>query len=245
MNVYNVHIRYHGKWTPSTFPLTRSMNHTAEPPSRPSYRHGDLRRALVDAGFELAREAGPDAVALREVTRRAGVVPNAAYRHFGSHAELLVAVRARALAAAAQSMERELASVERHRASGRATKAQAAAHARARVRAIGTGYLRFAWSEPGLFRTAFLQPRPAAGGATADMAGASGLNPFQLLGAAIDDLVNAGVLPRERRPQAEYAAWSAVHGLAMLVLSGPLHGAPRAQLERLADQVLDMVERGL
>src|SRR4051812_38835116 len=47
-------------------------------PGRSTYRHGDLRRALLDAGIELARSGGPDAVVLREATRRAGVVPNAA-----------------------------------------------------------------------------------------------------------------------------------------------------------------------
>ena len=55
---------------------------TTRPPQRSTYRHGDLRRALLDAGIELARSGGPDAVVLREATRRAGVVPNAAYRHF-------------------------------------------------------------------------------------------------------------------------------------------------------------------
>ena len=48
---------------------------------RSTYRHGDLRRALLEAGTELARGGGPDAVVLREATRRAGVVPSAAYRH--------------------------------------------------------------------------------------------------------------------------------------------------------------------
>src|SRR5271163_1865713 len=61
---------------------------------RSTYRHGDLRRALLEAGIELARGGGPDAVVLREATRRAGVVPNAAYRHFASRHELLQAVRA-------------------------------------------------------------------------------------------------------------------------------------------------------
>ena len=61
---------------------------------RRSYRHGDLRRALLDAGVALAREGGPDAVVLREATRRAGVVPNAAYRHFAGRQALLDAVRA-------------------------------------------------------------------------------------------------------------------------------------------------------
>lgn len=223
-----------------------AMPRSAAPPIRSTYRHGDLRRALVEAGVSLAREGGPQAVVLREATRRAGVVPNAAYRHFGSHADLLEAVRAEALAAVARAMEDQLDAVTRELPAGRAGKAQAAARARARVRAIGTGYLRYALQEPGLFRTAFLRPDaapaeqadPAAGGRT-------GLNPFQLLGAALDELVQAGVLPAERRPQAEYVAWSAVHGLALLVIDGPLHRAGRAQVEALGTRLLDMVERGL
>jgi AcrR family transcriptional regulator len=61
---------------------------------RPTLRHGDLRRALLDAGVELARSGGPSAIVLREATRRAGVAPNAAYRHFANLNELLKAVRA-------------------------------------------------------------------------------------------------------------------------------------------------------
>ncbi|MES2609602.1 MAG: helix-turn-helix domain-containing protein, partial [Pseudomonadota bacterium] len=64
--------------------VTTRNSATPGSPSLPrsTYRHGDLRRALLDAGIELARQGGPDAVVLREATRRAGVAPNAAYRHF-------------------------------------------------------------------------------------------------------------------------------------------------------------------
>jgi len=75
-------------------------------PTRSTFRHGDLRRALLDAGVALAREGGPGAIVLREATRRAGVVPNAAYRHFESRQALLDAVRAAALDALAQAIER-------------------------------------------------------------------------------------------------------------------------------------------
>ena len=133
---------------------------TATP--RNTYRHGDLRRALLDAGIELARAGGPDAVVLREATRRAGVAPNAAYRHFANRDDLLGAVRAAAVAAAARFMEAEL---ERAPLEGSATE-----QARAKVRAVGAGYLRFAQTETGLFRTAFggqfsvqQQPDPAMG----------------------------------------------------------------------------------
>ena len=55
----------------------------------------------------------------------------------------------------------------------------------------------------------------------------------------------AGVLPAERRPGAEYLAWSAVHGLAMLVLEGPLRRLPRTQTRVIEQRLLDMVDKGL
>jgi hypothetical protein len=65
------------------------------------------------------------------------------------------------------------------------------------------------------------------------------------LSAALDRLVAAGALPAERRPGAEYLAWSAVHGLALLVIDGPLRGRTPAQIGGLGQRLLDMVESGL
>lgn len=207
-------------------------------PPRETYRHGDLRRALLDAGVALAREGGPTAVVLREATRQAGVAPNAAYRHFANHQALFDAVRAHALGALAQAIEREWRKALRVR--------EPAAQARALLRAVGTGYLGFAQAETGLFRTAFVfgqhevqvPPDPAR---TAAM----GLNPFELLGAALDAMVATGVLPAERRPQAEYLAWSAVHGMALLIIDGPLRGTPATARRALGERLLQMVENGL
>ncbi len=204
---------------------------------RSTYRHGDLRRALIDAGMELARAGGPDAVVLREATRRAGVVPNAAYRHFANRDELLGAVRAAAFAAAASCMERELAEL------GPADGSEA--FARATVRAVGRGYLRFAQEETGLFRTAFTTRRLAPPPRDPANAGPGGLTPFELLGAALDRLVETGALPAARRPGAEVLAWSTVHGLALLLLDGPMQPVPPEQAEALSQLLLDMVERGL
>lgn len=217
--------------------LMTATNRNNAPAARTTYRHGDLRRALLDAGIELARLGGPDAVVLREATRRAGVAPNAAYRHFANRDDLLGAVRAAAVSEAARAMEAEMALLP--------AKGTPVERAHAKVRAVGAGYLRFAHAETGLFRTAFggrftvqQQPDPAMGGAT-------GLNPFQHLSAALDDLVAAGALPPERRPGAEYLAWSTVHGMALLSIDGPLRGTPAQMLDALAQRLLDMVERGI
>lgn len=201
--------------------------------TRRTYRHGDLRRSLLEAGIAMARQGGPGAVVLREATRQAGVAPNAAYRHFASQQALLQAVRDHALSAAAAMMESELANIP-------ATLSPAAA-ARAGLRCVGRAYLRFAHAEPGLFRTAFAVQGSAAAAADADLEP----GPFRLLGAALDRLVAAGVLPLARRPGAEYLAWSAVHGLAVLVSDGPLYAMAAEERASIGERLLDMVEKGL
>ena len=209
----------------------------AKSPARTTYRHGDLRRALLEAGIALAQTGGPDAVVLREATRRAGVVPNAAYRHFASRQDLLEAVRSAALSELANAMEAELARARRGKSGQEA--------ARADLRAVGTGYLRFALTETGLFRTAFATPELL--GFTGDPArkGKSGLDPFELLSAALDKFVATGLLPPVRRPAAEFLAWSAVHGFAMLVIDGPLHTIPRSDIDAIGARVIAMVEKGI
>jgi AcrR family transcriptional regulator len=213
------------------------MKQDSVPPPRGTYRHGDLRRALIEAGIELARAGGPEAVTLREATRRTGVVPNAAYRHFGGQQDLLLAVRSAALSALARSMEAELSVIDLGMPAG--------VVARASLRAVGQGYLRFAWDEPGLFRTAFATPPKPGRTLGAEQSGDTGLDPFQLLSAALDRMQVAGALPAERRVDAEYLAWSAVHGLAMLVIDGPLRVMDARQIDAVVPRLLGMVESGL
>lgn len=211
---------------------------TTAGPARTTYRHGDLRRALLEAGIALAREGGPDAVVLREATRRAGVVPNAAYRHFANRQDLLDAVRSAALAELAVAIEHELAACE-------TSALDRVARARAGLRAVGIGYLHFARAHPGLFRTAFSPSENVRSAADPAKAGASGLNPFELLGAALDGMVAAKLIDAAQRPGAEYLAWAAVHGLSVLVIDGPLRNLPDDQVDGLGQRLVVMVERGL
>ncbi|RFA15476.1 TetR family transcriptional regulator [Subtercola boreus] len=220
--------------------------------ARTTYRHGDLRGALLAAGVEMAERGGPDAVVLREATRRAGVTPNAAYRHFADRGALLRAVSDVCQGRAADTMEQHVDSVIGASSSVDAVGdaagdavCDAAVDARAMLRAVGTGYLAFARDEPGLFRTAFSVPDQLANSFDTAKAGAAGRTPFQILSAALDAWAAAGILPPERRANAELYAWSAVHGLGMLVIDGPLRGLSAQMIDGATARVLDMVERGL
>ncbi|MFE5328162.1 TetR/AcrR family transcriptional regulator [Embleya sp. NPDC056575] len=214
-----------------------------EPPSRSrsTYRHGDLRRALIEAALELARAGGPDAVVLRETTRRVGVAPNAAYRHFADRQALLAAVAQAAMARLAVTMETEIDAAGAHLAQD----ADRLSAARTRFRAVGQGYVAFAQAEPGLFRIAFTFHSDMARAEDGTAAGTAGRTPFQILGDALDELVDAGALDETRRPGAEFLAWSAVHGLAALLVDGPLRGLPPAQARASTDDLVDMIEHGL
>ncbi|HTY72487.1 MAG TPA: TetR/AcrR family transcriptional regulator [Actinomycetes bacterium] len=200
-----------------------------------TYHHGQLRESLIDAGVELARAGGPEAVQLRAVSRAAGVSHNAAYRHFTDLDDLLAAVCTRAMRELALLMEDRMA---------RVTTRVRVRRAWDRLDAIGTAYVEFARREPGWFRTAFsVGADPEAVGE--EGVGRSGLSPYGLLGACLDDLVAVGALDADRRDGAEYAAWSMVHGLSALLVEGPLRILPDEEVARALRVSLGVVRRGL
>jgi AcrR family transcriptional regulator len=201
-----------------------------------AYHHGNLRSALVETGLAMAREHGPDGVALREVARRVGVSHNAAYRHFADREALLGAVGEVGMELLTKAMHRRLADVP--------DGLEPVARAQQRLRAVGRAYFEFALAEPGLFRTAFSALAHAAPvepeGTPEEDAG-----PYALLNTVLDELVDAGYLAPERRPQADVVCWSGVHGVAVLHLDGPLQGALPEEREASMLRFFDIVERGL
>ena len=185
------------------------------------YHHGDLRAALIDAGLQLTRAGGPEALTIREATRRVGVSPNATYRHFTDREALLQAV----------------ATAIQHRMTARMQASIRRRGPTELLRAVGTGYIKFALDEPGWFAVAFFGADQA--NATADAP------PYLALVAALDAMLQAGALSPQRRDGAEWPCWSAVHGFAELALHGPLRGASRREVDALAARTVDDIIAGI
>ena len=200
-----------------------------------AYHHGNLRAALVETGLEMARESGPEGVALREVARRVGVSHNAAYRHFADREALLEAIGAVGMDLLTEAMHSRLADVPED--------LEPVARVQQRLRAVGRAYVEFALAEPGLFRTAFTShaaDAPMVEGISADEGG-----PYELLNEILDELVEVGYLSPEHRPNADVVCWSGVHGVAVLHLDGPLRHAPPEERNASMARFFDIVERGL
>lgn len=202
--------------------------------NRARYHHGDLANALTCAATDLARRGGPEAVVLREAARQVGVSATAAYRHFAGHGELIHAVKESAQADLAARMEAELAAGT--------PESDPGLEALRRLRALGLGYIRFALAEPGLFRTAFCRSDATYEEQSAGMLASRS---FQMLNETLDDLVKCGRLAPENRPYSEVAAWAGVHGLANLLLEGPLRSLPERERETAIQRSLDVQLGGM
>ncbi|MBO8193112.1 TetR/AcrR family transcriptional regulator [Streptomyces oryzae] len=206
------------------------------------YHHGDLRNALIQAAIELAAEGGPDAVVLRAAARKVGVSATAAYRHFENHSDLLGAVKE-------HGQQRLVACME---AGGREVHGEGPEATRQRMKGLGRGYIQFARTEPGLYRTAFCRKALGVLGITEEGAIVEGdeepgweARSFEMLSETLDEAVAVGLITPERRPGAELSAWAMVHGAAMLFLDGPLDVLPEEEAGYVIERVLHDVLAGL
>lgn len=220
--------------TPAPTPRRRAT--VAATPARQSaardhYHHGDLPAALKKAAVALITAHGVEGFSLREAATVVGVSPSAAYRHFEDKAALLGAVAVDAFADLGQRFDEAMRSV-------RGTSARAA---RARFVAQGQAYVGFALEQPERFLVMF-GPYGAGAACLRPSAGSVGqTGPYAALSRALDELLAAGVIGASRRAGAELLVWSAIHGLATLLVSQallPERGSVAAMVDRIADDCL-------
>ncbi len=191
------------------------------PPTPGPYHHGDLRHALLREAAAVLDESGVGALSLRDLARRAGVSPTAPYHHFRGRADLVHALALDAL----DALDAALAAAD-------ATQTDPAG----RIRAQGVAYVLFAVTHPERFRVAF---RAETGGPFEHLAGPGGALPedapaFRHLVRA----VRALTADPERQVGLALATWSLVHGLASLLIDGPLRPFARDQVRGLAERAV-------
>jgi AcrR family transcriptional regulator len=172
--------------------------------SRP-YHHGDLRSALLKAAAEEIGRVGVAQLSLRELARRAGVSHAAPAHHFGDKTGLVTALATEGFRILHEHTSPVLG------------------HADALVRA-GEQYIAFALGYPAHFSVMFdphlLRMSDAALTAERDQA----FDNFFTAVTQTTGTTDAGQLAAEAM-----AAWSAVHGIAVLWRQGNLPFPPDAR----------------
>lgn len=198
-----------------------------------AYQHGDLRRALIQAGLKLLADSGVDGLSLRGAAELAGVSHAAPYRHFRDKDQLVAAVAEEGFRMLTSHMREQIAS--------------RGGDVLSRLRAAADGYVAFAVAHPATFRTIF-------GGAVCgeDERLPQGLRQageeaYRVLRDLIGEGIERGRLRAEDPEELALAAWSTVHGLGMLIIEGQVPGVrgDPGRRRALTETVVRLLETGI
>jgi AcrR family transcriptional regulator len=176
---------------------------------RDAYQHGDLRRALVQAGLKLLSEKGVDGLSLRAAAELTGVSHAAPYRHFRDKDALVAAIAEEGVRLLTAAMRQEI-------------EASGARSVLTRLRAAGRGYLSFAMRHPAYCRTIFGQPIWSEEGPEWASLRASGEEAYGVLRGLVVEGLKRGELRAGDPDQISLACWSLIHGFSMLTIESRL-----------------------
>jgi AcrR family transcriptional regulator len=164
----------------------------------------ETRDAILGAASELIQERGADHLSLREIARRIGYSPAGLYEYFAGKAEIVQAVRQRAL----EEFIRAMRSVPQHLPSD------------TYLIQLGMAYITFANRNPEEFLLLFTHRRGSIAETEVETELAQGS--YAYLERAIERAMEAGAIRRSAgfdTNEAAYSMWGLAHGLAMLQVS--------------------------
>jgi AcrR family transcriptional regulator len=186
------------------------------------YHHGNLREALLESALRLIAEVGPAGFTLRELARRAGVSHNAPYRHFRDRDDLMAAV--------ATQGYRELTQAMRRAAEDHGDRLD-------RLKQAGLAYIAFALRRPEHFAVMFDGPVFLK---TEDPQSAEAAKEaFSTLVGFVRGCQEAGRFPAGDPQSFTLLAWSMVHGVAKLAITGRLPFRTKPEILKFAGFVID------
>ncbi len=185
-----------------------------------SYHHGDLAESLLNAVDELAGKFGLEAVTLRGCAKLVGVSPSSAFRHYADKRALLTAFATRAL--------RQLS-----KALGEANQ-EAVQSDNDAFTAVSLAYIEFTIDNPALFRAMWREE--AIYSSDDDY-----MEAIVELNSTIKGGFASSITDDDPSTMSaeELLAWSSVHGLANLLIDGPVgNGMTKAKKLKMANDML-------
>lgn len=191
----------------------------------PQEHHGDVRRLVLDAAIAIIESDGAESLSMREVARRAGVSHQAPYHYFKDRSGIFAAISQEGFAALAHAF--------------RQVQTDGTLDTTSPAKAGFAAYLRFAREHVGHFRVMF----------RADISGLSSHpEAHECAEDAFTELLNMVARTVGHSADTQDALtfalmlWSQAHGLAMLLLDGPLEGklGSAVDIEKQVNAVIEL-----
>jgi AcrR family transcriptional regulator len=190
----------------------------------PSEQHADVRRLVLDAAIAIIEMDGVESLSMREVARRAGVSHQAPYHYFGDRSGILAVISEEGFTGLAQAFR------DVHETNMPAAKAGFIA------------YLNFSRAHIGHFRVMFRND--ICGVTTHPSTQIAADSAFDELRLMVARITGPTIDPNNAFTFATML-WSLAHGLATLVIDGPLPNKipPGIDLEDQIQAVIDLSSR--
>jgi AcrR family transcriptional regulator len=187
----------------------------------PSEQHGDVRRLVLDAAIAIIESNGAESLSMREVARQAGVSHQAPYHYFGDRSGIFAAISEEGFSGLAHAFR------DVHETEMSAAKAGFIA------------YLNFAREHVGHFRVMFRND--ICGVMSHDLTAVAADSAFDELLLMVSRITGPEIDPNKAFTFAAML-WSLSHGLATLVIDGPLPNKvpPGTNLEDQIQSVIDL-----
>ncbi|MDZ4725588.1 MAG: TetR/AcrR family transcriptional regulator [Leptospira sp.] len=173
-----------------------------KPKEKHPYHHGDLKKALVEATIQLLKEDGYQSLSLRKISKLAGVSQAAPYRHYNDLESLIADVASEGF----KLLTDQLSKIRR----------KAKSNPLLQFRESGLSYVEFALTNPDLFQ--IMYGNQIQNHSEYETLIAAEDEPFEILKEIITDCKNAKIIKTADIEKTSIAAWTMVHGIAVLLL---------------------------
>lgn len=172
-----------------------------------SYHHGNLKAALIEAGFRFLEGNSLDTLSLRAIAKEVGVTPTAAYNHFADKMALMVEMKTEGFKCLDTFLQSHVNTIEDNDHDGK-------------MRAIARAYIAFAFEHPGIFNLLFTWV-PDKEYITEELAESAACSETLLQETIAAALQNEGYqLNHYQTSIAAFSSWSLVHGVTLLLKAG-------------------------
>ena len=196
-----------------------------------SYRHGNLREAILIASLQIVEKNGVENLSIREAAKLAGVTHQAPYRHFKNREVLLAAL-------AQDGFEKLYAQMQ--------PVIERETDARKKLIKIGECYFLWATEHPDHFRLMFHPSIPEYGSSESLLSVTSKM--LELLLSVVAENQRAEILNQEMEPRSiARQFWAAIHGVSLLFIDNqfkPFEGNIKSG-KKLVTEIISSLIDGL
>ncbi|MDD4974128.1 MAG: TetR/AcrR family transcriptional regulator [Bacteriovorax sp.] len=169
--------------------------------TKTSYRHGNLREAILTTSLQVIEEVGVAGLSIREVAKKAGVTHQAPYRHFSDKEALLAALAQDGFEKMhqqiSQSMAKEIKPFEK-------------------LLKLGLGYFSWASEHPDHFRLMFSQNIPEF--ETSESLKIAADKILELVLSVVRENQEAKIIKIDETRSVARQLWAAIHGATLLFI---------------------------